>query len=161
MPPGKSDEAGRVQMGRIIQWFSCELHAWPACSIEVPSLSAVLLKLSTGVSLLPAVHLCGTVPSSHSSAAINDWQLLDFCVSLTVVVLLAHHCFSEEEDVCDPKCPSKTSSCHFMSLKTIKQYYFLLNHMIKCHINSGSFFFNLFHNLEFVHNNKSMLNYTC
>lgn len=79
-------------MGGIIQWFSCELHAWPACSHEAPALSAVLLKLSTGVFLLLAVHLCSTVSSPHSSAASSDWQLLYLCVSLALTIPLTHHC---------------------------------------------------------------------
>lgn len=122
-PPGKSDEADRVQMGGIIQWFSCELHAWPACGNEVPTLSTVLLKLSAGVSLLLAVHLCSTVSSPCSSA--TSWWLTA-AVSLSnsfYRVLWAHHCFS---DVHDPTCPSKTSSCYLSFHKAMQQFCLLM-----------------------------------
>lgn len=59
-------------MGGIIQWFSCELHAWLARSHKVPSLSAVLLNRSTGVSLLPVTSF----PPS------DDWKTVPHCITV-------------------------------------------------------------------------------
>lgn len=88
MPPGKSDKADRVQMGGIIPWFSCELHAWPARSHKVPSLSVALLNPSTGVSSLPVTSflpcprwLTDCIALHHCSFYANILPLLGCYVS--------------------------------------------------------------------------------
>lgn len=74
--PEKSNRSGRVQMGGIKPCFSCELHAWPDCSDEAPSLSAALFKAcSSSVSLLSAFSLCCAVSSSHLCTISVDWRL--------------------------------------------------------------------------------------
>lgn len=101
MPPGKSDKADRVQMGGIIQWFSCELHAWPARSHKVPSLSVALLKPSTGVSSLPVTSflpcprwLTDCITLHHCSFYANILPLLRWYVSTN--------------------CPLEDSDCRFI-----------------------------------------------